>query len=304
MRDQVLKNDKNTLISGTEVSLQALINLRYAASYQLLADSKKQLTKLGEKRTHIRGRGIEFDTTREYQTGDDIRRMAWRVMARSLKPLIKVYREEKERSVWLALDLSSSLYFGTRSMFKSVKMIEQAAMTGWSLLIKREHIGAIILADDKSLIYHPEINDRHYLTILNSLAQFSRLRPLFHEKNYLQNLLLALHKEVRTGHLIYIYSDFFHFNHEIEKLITHLIQRTKVILNFVYDPFEAFPPPPHQYLLTNGQNNVLFDMQNANNRTQYQQQFQSKVKQLMDFAHRYGMTLNLYCTDANQKVDI
>ena len=86
----------------------------------------------------IRGRGIEFDATREYQAGDDIRSMAWRVTARSLKPHIKVYREEKERPVWLAVDLSPSLYFGTRRMFKSVQSIMQAALLGWSCLQKRE----------------------------------------------------------------------------------------------------------------------------------------------------------------------
>ena len=245
-----------------------------------------------------------YDTTREYQPGDDIRSMAWRVTARNLKPHIKIYREEKERPVWLAIDLSPGLYFGTRCMFKSVKIIQQAAITGWSSLMKRERIGAIISAEEKPLIYQPQTNERHYLTILNALAQCSSLAPTFHEQHYLRHLLLSLHQQVRSGHLIYIYSDFQTFDSEIEKLILHLSQRAHVILNFVYDPFEAAPPPPYQYLLTNGQQNVLFDMQDTRNRAQYQQQFQTKVEHLRNFSRKYGMTLQLFCTDAKREIEI
>jgi hypothetical protein len=75
--------------SGIAVKLQELIDLRNAKFLQPEPASPKQFTSTGQKLTSIRGRGIEFDTTREYQPGDDIRSMAWRVTARSLKPHIK-----------------------------------------------------------------------------------------------------------------------------------------------------------------------------------------------------------------------
>jgi uncharacterized protein (DUF58 family) len=283
--------------SGTAVTLRELIDLRKQALQQPHINIKKRLSLPGQKLTNIRGRGIEFDTTREYQPGDDIRSMAWRVTARSLKPHIKVYREEKERPVWLAVDLSPSLYFGTRCMFKSAKSILQAALTGWLSLLMRERIGAIISSEQKPLVFQPQSGEKYFLAILNSLADASRLQPAFNTQNHLHHLLLALQQPVRSGNLIYIYSDFLQFDSDTEKLILYLAQRSQVILNFVYDPFEAVPPPPYQYMLTNGQQKMLFDMLDAKNRESYQQLFQMKIQQLKEFARKHQIALHLYCTD-------
>ena len=293
---------KNSNLAGTSVTLQELIDLRHAAFHPSPAMLKKRLTISGQKLTSIRGRGIEFDATREYQAGDDIRSMAWRVTARSLKPHIKVYREEKERPIWLAVDLSPSMYFGTRCMFKSVKSIAQAALTGWSCLQKREKIGAVIAAHQKPAIYLPHSGEKNYLAILNSLAEYSQSQPVFNDQQYLRNVLVSLQQQVRSGNMIYLFSDFFQFDTEIEKLIVYLAQRAHVVLNFIYDPFEAFPPPPHQYHLTNGQQKILFNMQDAVNREAYQLQFQTKLNQLMDFTRKHQIALSVHCTDPEREV--
>lgn len=304
MRQKSINNDYAKASCGTEVTLQELIDLRHAALHQPLAGINKRLTLPGQKLTSIRGRGIEFDATREYQAGDDIRSMAWRVTARSLKPHIKVYREEKERPVWLALDLSPSLYFGTRYMFKSVKSIMQATLTGWSSLLKRERIGAIISREQKPLVFQPQSSEKNYLAILHALADSSRCHPAFNDTNYLRQLLLALQQQVRTGNIIYIFSDFFHFDTDSQNLILHLAQRTQVVLYFLYDPFEADPPPPYQYLLTNGQQKMLFNMRDAKNREDYRQLFQMKVRQLKNFAGKHQITLRMCCTDPEHEVEI
>lgn len=283
--------------NGTHVALQALIELRKQALHQPHIGIKKKLLLAGQKLTTVRGRGIEFDTTREYQAGDDIRSMAWRVTARSLKPHIKVYREEKERPVWLALDLSPSLYFGTRCMFKSVKSIMQAALTGWSSIIKRERIGAVINSTQPPQVFQPRSGEKYFLGMLNSLANASQLQPAFTSQNKLHQLLLSLQQHVRTGDLLHLYSDFMQFDAETETLILYLAERSQVILHFVYDPFEATPPPPNQYMVTNGKDKLQLNMLDAHNREQYHQLFQLKVKQLQQFSVKHQLTLNLYCTD-------
>lgn len=287
--------------SGIALSLQELIDLRHLAS-QALPAQQKRLILSGQQLTSIRGRGIEFDATREYQAGDDIRSMAWRITARSLKPHIKVYREEKERPVWLAVDLSPSLYFGTRRMFKSVKSIMQAALTGWSSLHKRERVGAVIGASSKPLLYLPQSSEQHYLAILHSLAKNSQQQPSFTDNHYLHETLTTLLQHTRGGNTIYLYSDFYDFSHDIEKSITHLAQHRHVILNFVYDPFEASAPPPNQYTVSDGQRSSLFNMQDEKNREAWHSQFQQKLNQLRYFSRKYRITFNLYCTDATREV--
>lgn len=295
-------NNKNSL-SGIQVTLDELIALRSQVMHQSL-NVKKSSSELfsGQHIAKIRGKGIEFDTTREYQPGDDIRRMAWRVTARSLKPHIKVYHEERERPVWLALDLSPSLYFGTRCSFKSVTNIKQAAYLGWSYLHKRERIGAVIANPNKTLIYKPQIREREFLTILKSLAEYSALQSSFTEENCLHNLLLTLQQQIRFGNLLFILSDFFHFDERNKKLILHLSQRAQVKLIFVYDPLEAVPPPAYRYVVTDGQRTALFNMNNKNARQHYQKQFQGKVNELIDFTRKHSISLQMICTDQAQEV--
>jgi len=285
--------------SGTEVTLKELIDLRCNVLHQSEDGINKWLKHSGQRLARVRGRGLEFDATREYQTGDDIRSMAWRVTARSLKPHIKVFQEEKERPVWLAVDLSPSLYFGTRCMFKSVGIIKQAAFLGWSHLLKRERVGAMIATEHKICVYRPHSSERNFLAVLNALSTCSSARPAFNEMNQLHHLLLSLQQQVRSGHLVFILSDFYQFDIEIQKLILHLAQRTQVALCFIYDPFEAEPPPSYQYILTDGEKRLLFNMDNAQNRLHYQQQFQLKQDNLTDFSRKNNIALQILCT--NQK---
>lgn len=287
--------------SGIEVTLKELIDLRCNVMRHPMHSVNKWPKLPGQRFTRIRGHGIEFDATREYQAGDDIRSMAWRVTARSLKPHIKMHHEEKERPVWLAVDLSPSLYFGTRCMFKSVSSIKRAAFLGWSYLLERERIGAMIATNHKMLVYRPQSYERNFLSILNALSECSNMHPVFNENNYLYNLLLTLQQQIRSDNLIFILSDFFKFDVEMQKLILHVAQRAQVVLIFIYDPFEAEPPPPYQYVLTNGQQRALFNMNNATNRLQYQQQFQIKQNNLIDFSRKYHIALQILRTDQKQE---
>lgn len=291
-------------ISGTSVNLQALIGLRNNAHHQQLKNLKARSNLSGDRFSNIRGRGIEFEATREYQAGDDIRTMAWRLTARSLKPHIKVYREERDCPFWLALDLSPSLFFGTRVSFKSVKMIYEAAKAGWSALLQNERVGALIANKEMPQVFLPKAQEKQYLQILNALVQSSTLQPAYDGSDYLQSLLSNLQRKIRPGHRIFIYSDFFHLDQAIFHKIFELSRRAHVVLNFIYDPFEASAPPPYAYLLTDGKENILFDMKNVEARQQYERQFQEKVTQLQIFSKQNGITFNLFCTDESRKMTL
>ena len=86
----------------------------------------------GAYRSRFRGRGVDFLESRNYQPGDDIRNMDWRVTARTGRAHTKVFQEERERPVLVVLDASPSLYFGTRRRLKSVAAGQMAAAVAWS----------------------------------------------------------------------------------------------------------------------------------------------------------------------------
>jgi uncharacterized protein (DUF58 family) len=116
--------------SGVKVSLQDLLALRGEAGRLDLAPRGKILaTRSGGHLSRFRGRGMEFDESRVYQAGDDARNMDWRVTARAGTPHIKLFREERERPLWLLVDQGPSMRFGTRVAFKSVVAAQAAALT-------------------------------------------------------------------------------------------------------------------------------------------------------------------------------
>lgn len=284
--------------TGVAITLDQLIHLRNKVFHDPIDFNKKSHALFsGSHLTKIRGRGIEFDATREYQPGDDIRRMAWRVTARSLTPHIKVYQEEKERPVWLALDLSPSLYFGTRAMFKSVSCIKKAALLGWSYLQQGERIGACIATPNKLLLYTPKAQERAFLQILKSFALCSNEAPAFTENNCLNHLLVSLQQQIRSGNSLFILSDFLQFDTRNKQIILQLAQRAQVTLIFVYDHFEAEPPPAYRYTITDGQKTALFNTESSQNQNQYRRQFQEKLNELIVFSRDHNIIFKTLRTD-------
>jgi len=102
---------------------------------------------------------------------------------------------------------------------------------------------------------------------------------------------------VRSGSLVFIISDFFRFDSNVQKLIAHIAQRTQVILNFVYDPIEAEPPRPYKYLVTDGIKKALFNMESTGCRQSYHRQFQQKLDSLQGFARKHNISFQTLRTN-------
>ena len=100
-------------------SLKELIALSQpAGTVSLLRPTAKALQS-GQYLSRFRGRGMEFDEARLYMPGDDVRSLDWRVTARTGRPHTKIFREERERPVFLSVDYRASMFFATRGMYKS-----------------------------------------------------------------------------------------------------------------------------------------------------------------------------------------
>ena len=108
--------------NGVDLGIKELIHYQGKTALLNLSPRKTVQAKLaGAYLAKTKGRGMEFDEARHYQAGDDIRAIDWRVTARTGKTHTKLYREEKERPVFVLTDLSSSMQFGTQFLFKSVQ---------------------------------------------------------------------------------------------------------------------------------------------------------------------------------------
>jgi len=283
---------------GIEVSLKELISLQNSVRFKKYHKQNKSFKFSGQKLSKIRGRGMEFDSTREYYSGDDIRRMAWRVTARSSKPHIKVFTEDKEQPLWLALDLSPSLYFGTKNMFKSVAIIKQAALMGWSHLLKGDKVGSVIATKNELASHIPKASQQNFLRILNDLSQCSKIKYKFTENQLLDSLLFKLRHHVRSGDKVIIFSDFYNFSEKNQKIILYLSQKATVNIVSIYDPLEAEVPVPYCYTLTDGVKNISFNMTNKHNRLNYQKQFSLHQDLIKEFCFKNNILLNIFSTNS------
>jgi uncharacterized protein (DUF58 family) len=123
----------------------------------------------GEYHSVFKGRGMNFAEVREYQYGDDIRSIDWNVTARTGAPFVKVFEEERELTVMLAVDVSASGEFGTRERLKGELAVEICALLAFSAIKNQDKVGLIIFSDHVEKYVPPRKGKRHVLRVLREL---------------------------------------------------------------------------------------------------------------------------------------
>jgi uncharacterized protein (DUF58 family) len=128
--------------------LDDLLELRHQArALGVAAHHLVNSTFTGLYSSVFRGTGLDFDEVREYQQGDDIRNMDWLVTARTNVPHLKIFREERQRSVILCIDTGPHMSFGTRGTFKSIQAARTAALIGWAASKQHDRVGGVLPVD-------------------------------------------------------------------------------------------------------------------------------------------------------------
>ncbi len=126
----------------------------------------------GKYHTAFRGRGMSFSEVREYRVGDDVRDIDWNVTARSRKPHIKVYEEERELTMMLLVDVSGSRMFGSNELLKKNVITEIAAVLAFSASQNNDKVGCIFFSDRVEKFIPPKKGRQHILMIIRELVGF------------------------------------------------------------------------------------------------------------------------------------
>jgi uncharacterized protein (DUF58 family) len=158
----------------------------------------------GEYHSTFRGQGMEFEEVREYQPGDDVRLIDWNVTARTGVPFIKKYREERELSVMLLVDASSSGQFGTRSQFKEEMAAEIGGLLAFSAIRNNDKVGMIIFTDEVEKFIAPRKGRGHVLRLIREILYF---KPVGKSTN-ISKALEYLNRVVKRKSVVFLVSDF------------------------------------------------------------------------------------------------
>lgn len=127
----------------------------------------------GKYHTAFKGRGMSFAEVREYRIGDDVRDIDWNVTARSRKPHIKIYEEERELTMMLVVDVSGSRVFGSTEQTKQNIITEIAAVLAFSAAQTGDKVGCIFFSDKVEKFIPPKKGRSHILMIIRSLIEFT-----------------------------------------------------------------------------------------------------------------------------------
>ena len=232
-------------MSATRIELDDLLALRRHAPAVDLSSRRRVLTDLaGPRLSGFRGRGMEFEEHRLYAPGDEVRSIDWRVTARTGKPHVRQYREERERPVILAVDLRPTMQFGTRGCVKSVLAARAAALCGWAAVANGDRVGGLCIAADRHSEVRPASGRRGLLALCHTLVaqQDTDGHP-----EALNKALQRLLRTTRSGSLVILLSDLRGLTGSAHDLLLRLGRRAELVLGFVHDPLERQLPAPGRY---------------------------------------------------------
>ena len=182
----------------------------------------------------FKGRGIEFDEVREYTFEDDVRDIDWNVSARLNAPFVKKYIEERELTVMLMVDISSSMNFGTPGRYVIERAVETAALLGMSALENSDRVGLALFDDQVKKFLMPRRGRHSKLRFIRELVAASddlALRRTDLAKN-ITRVCQALSKRS----VIFIISDLLNTSDELEKSLRIAARRHDCIVLNVFDP--------------------------------------------------------------------
>lgn len=273
--------------------LDELLELRHQAhTLGLASHHLVNTTFSGLYASVFRGQGLNFEEVREYREGDDIRNMDWKVTARTNEPHLKVYREERERSVVLCVDHGPHMFFGTRGTFKSVQAARAAALLGWAANSVNDRVGGMLFGDaDTGLVHFQPTKDRRAVwRLLKEMA--NPVRRAQHGLNCIDLVLKRAERGSGTGSLIFVIGD---FNCELlglDKTLGQVCQRHSVVLIPVDDPADRSIPSVGRALFRDAEGHMVeIDTDDKNGQRAFTERWEARRSNLIKLANRLGVAV-------------
>ncbi|WP_454056403.1 DUF58 domain-containing protein [Cupriavidus sp. Marseille-Q8015] len=244
-------------MQGVSVDAAELAALeRAACGFHFLPRQPVQSVLAGRHASHVRGRGLSFEEVRPYLPGDDIRSMDWRVTARTGKPFVRVYAEEKDRPVLVLVDQRINMFFGSRRAMKSVCAAQAAALVAWRALSEGDRVGGMVFGDE---MFWEQAPRRSRPAVQHLLGEVARMNAALHadapagEGGAQLNRALERAQRLAThDFLVVVVSDFDGYDARTRELMLGMRARNDVLTMLVHDPFLDRLPGSGQLVVSDG----------------------------------------------------
>ena len=276
---------------GVHVELDDLVRLQYRASgFSFLPRQPVHSLLAGKRASRLRGRGLDFEELRAYQPGDDIRTMDWHVTARTRKPHVRVYTEERDRPCLLVVDQRLGMFFGSRRAMKSVVAAEAAALAAWRVLQAGDRVGALVFDDDDVVEIAARRSGAQVLRILGVITAKNRALRVGTDRRPDPGMVdRVLERAVRiAAHdwLVCLIGDVSGAGPRTVELVTRLSAHNDVLVAFVYDALEAGLPDAGRLVMGQADLQLEVDTSEKALRGRYQAEFAQRLARIHELSLR------------------
>ena len=239
----------------------------------------------GEYLSSFRGQGLDFDDFREYQHGDEVRFIDWNVTARMNMPFVRKFREERELSVVLAVDVSGSADYGSVQLSKREVAAETAAVLGFSALHNGDKVGLLIFANEPVLFVPPEKGTRHLLRMIREILVAKPPQAGTSVGRACDFLVRTL----RRKSVVFLISDF--YSDALDKPLGKVAKKHETIALRVLDPLETRLPKAGKVLMIDPETGfeTMVNTSNPNLRMGYAKLMQRQQEGVSAIFKKHGI---------------
>ncbi len=247
----------------------------------------------GEYLSSFRGQGLDFDDFREYQHGDEVRFIDWNVTARMNSPFVRKFREERELSVVVAVDISGSADYGSFNLSKRELAAEAAAVLGFSALQNGDKVGLLIFADEPLLYIPPSKGTRHLLRMIREILTMKPEKPGTSVANACDFLVRTL----RRKSVVFLISDF--YSDPLDKPLGKLSHKHDAIALRVSDPLEIKLPRAGKVVMRDPETGfeTMVNTSNPNLRKSYERLMLRQHEGVSAILKKHGIDSGVLSTD-------
>lgn len=219
----------------------------------------------GAYHSSFKGRGMDFEEVREYAVGDDVRSIDWNVSAKMDRPFVKVFREERELTLMLLIDLSASGIFGSVAQSKRERAAEIASVLAFSATLNNDKVGVLLYTDEVEHYIPPQKGRRHILRVIRDILFFE---PTGRRTDH-QAALNYLNRVQRRKTVVFLISDFLDASPDTALFATLALtnQRHDLVSIALSDPRESELPEVGLITLEDAESGEMVEIDTGNKTT-------------------------------------
>lgn len=231
----------------------------------------------GAYHSSFKGRGMDFEEVREYCVGDDVRSIDWNVSAKMGKPFIKVFREERELTLMLVIDLSASGIFGSVQQSKREYAAEIASVLAYSATLNNDKVGLILYTHEVEHYIPPKKGRSHILRLIRDLLFY---QPQGRKTNH-REALDYLNRVQKRKSVVFLISDFLQTSSDTFSKLSLTNQRHDLISIALCDPRENEIPNVGLITLEDAETGELIEVNTADSSVRKRYQNQAKQRRYL-----------------------